>query len=153
MIHDNMENAKKSSSCPSQQKSANRQNEQEAMIRDTLAKITHKIFVLSGKGGVGKSSVAANLASALAKKGYRTGLMDVDVHGPSIAQMMGVKDLLDITPDQQRILPKKVSENLTVPGPDAGKRPGHYLARPCQNRNDPAVYRVCGMGQPRLSGH
>ncbi len=114
MIHDNMESAKKGAACPSQQKSANRQNEQEAMIRDTLAKITHKIFVLSGKGGVGKSSVAANLSSALAKKGYRTGLMDVDVHGPSIAQMLGVTDLLDITPDQQRILPKQVSENLVV---------------------------------------
>ncbi len=114
MIHDNMESAKKGAACPSQQKSANRQNEQEAMIRDTLAKITHKIFVLSGKGGVGKSSVAANLSSALAKKGYRTGLMDVDVHGPSIAQMLGVTDLLDITPDQQRILPKKVSDNLVV---------------------------------------
>ncbi len=146
MIHSNMDSAKKGASCPSQQKSANRQNEQEAMIRDTLSKITHKIFVLSGKGGVGKSSVAANLASALAKKGYRTGLMDVDVHGPSIAQMLGVTDLLDISPDQQRILPKQVS-------PDAGKGPGHYLAGSCQNRHDPAVYRFRGMGEPGLSDY
>jgi Mrp family chromosome partitioning ATPase len=91
---------------------ARKQQEQQAMIKDNLARIKHKIFVLSGKGGVGKSSVSANLAAVLAKKGYRTGLMDVDVHGPSIAQMLGMKDLLDITPDQQRLVPKQVHENL-----------------------------------------
>jgi Mrp family chromosome partitioning ATPase len=82
------------------------------MIKDSLARIKHKIFVLSGKGGVGKSSVSANLAAVLSKKGYRTGLMDVDVHGPSIAQMLGMKDLLDITPDQRRLVPKQVNGNL-----------------------------------------
>jgi Mrp family chromosome partitioning ATPase len=93
---------------------AQRQQEQEALIKASLAKIKHKIFVLSGKGGVGKSSVSANLAASLSKKGYRTGLMDVDVHGPSIAHMMGMTELLDISPDQQMILPKKVADNLSV---------------------------------------
>jgi ATP-binding protein involved in chromosome partitioning len=63
---------------------------------------------------VGKSSVSANLAASLSKKGYKTGLMDVDVHGPSIAHMLGLTELLDISPDQQRLLPKQVNGNLKV---------------------------------------
>jgi Mrp family chromosome partitioning ATPase len=84
------------------------------MIKANLAKIKHKIFVLSGKGGVGKSSVSANLAAALSKRGYKTGLMDVDVHGPSIAQMFGMNELLDLSPDQQTLMPKQINENLKV---------------------------------------
>ena len=116
MIHDNVEKAKKGGGCPSQGGGdmAQKQKEQEAMIKSNLAKIKHKIFVLSGKGGVGKSSVSANLAARLAQKGYKTGLMDVDVHGPSIAHMFGMTELLDITPDQQRLMPKQINENLKV---------------------------------------
>ncbi len=116
MIHDNVEKAKKGGGCPSQggQDMAQKQKEQEAMIKSNLARIKHKIFVLSGKGGVGKSSVSANLAARLAQKGYKTGLMDVDVHGPSIAHMFGMTELLDITPDQQRLMPKQINENLKV---------------------------------------
>lgn len=117
MIHENVAKAKKSKGCPSQSGGgdmADKQNEQKAMIKDSLGKIKHKLFVLSGKGGVGKSSVSANLAACLSKKGYKTGLMDVDVHGPSIAQMLGLTELLDISPDQQRLMPKQVNENLKV---------------------------------------
>jgi len=113
MIHDSVDKAKKPQGCSSQNNEmARKQQEQQAMIKDNLARIKHKIFVLSGKGGVGKSSVSANLAAVLSKKGYKTGLMDVDVHGPSIAQMLGMTELLDITPDQQRLIPKQVNENL-----------------------------------------
>ena len=118
MIHENVDKAKQGATCPSQagqaQDMARKQQEQKAMIKDSLAKIKHKIFVLSGKGGVGKSSVSANLAASLSKKGYKTGLMDVDVHGPSIAHMLGLKGMLDISPDQQLLMPKQVTENLTV---------------------------------------
>jgi len=117
MIHENVDNAKKSSGCPSQGGGgdmADKQKEQQAMIKDSLGKIKHKIFILSGKGGVGKSSVSANLAACLSKKGYKTGLMDVDVHGPSIAHMLGLTELLDISPDQQLLMPKQVNENLKV---------------------------------------
>ncbi|HKL83744.1 MAG TPA: Mrp/NBP35 family ATP-binding protein [Desulfobacter sp.] len=112
MIHKNVEQAKKSQQ--PQNDAAKQQAEMDAMIKDNLARIKNKIFVLSGKGGVGKSSVSANLATTLAKKGYKTGLMDVDVHGPSIAQMFNMTDLLDIAPDSKQLLPKQVYENLTV---------------------------------------
>ena len=58
-----------------------------------LEKIKHKIMVLSGKGGVGKSSVAASLAVSLAKKGYKVGLLDLDFHGPSQPTLFGVQHL------------------------------------------------------------
>lgn len=57
---------------------------QNKEIAETLRHIKNKILVMSGKGGVGKSSVAAYFSVALAKKGFRVGLMDVDLHGPSL---------------------------------------------------------------------
>ena len=54
--------------------------------------IKNKIVVLSGKGGVGKSTVAANMAVSLALNGYKTGLLDVDIHGPSIPTILGLED-------------------------------------------------------------
>ncbi|SLM30603.1 conserved hypothetical protein [Desulfamplus magnetovallimortis] len=114
MLYDSVDQAKnKSAGCPSQNQQARQQQQQEEMIKKSLSRIKHKIFVLSGKGGVGKSSVSANLAASLAEKGYMTGLMDVDLHGPSIAQMMGMKDLLDVSSDQ-KLLPKKIGDNLKV---------------------------------------
>jgi len=81
---------------------------QDQMIESSLSKIKYKLMVMSGKGGVGKSSIAANIAVGLSKKGYKTGLMDVDLHGPSIAGIMGVEGLLEITPDKFAI-PKSVN--------------------------------------------
>ncbi|TET86824.1 MAG: chromosome partitioning protein ParA [Desulfobacteraceae bacterium] len=75
-------------------KNISRQNqlkEQDIEIKERLHHIKNKILVMSGKGGVGKSSIAAYLSVALAKKGYRVGLMDVDLHGPSIPRMLGLK--------------------------------------------------------------
>jgi Mrp family chromosome partitioning ATPase len=116
MIHKNVNSAKKGGTCPSQgggQDMAAKQKQEEAAIKASLSKIKHKIFILSGKGGVGKSSVSANLAASLSKKGYKTGLMDVDVHGPSIAQMLGLTGLLDIS-ENQLLIPKQVNGNLKV---------------------------------------
>lgn len=66
------------------------QNEEEKALQRNLARIKNKIVVLSGKGGVGKSTVATNLAQALAMAGMKTGLLDVDVHGPSIPRLLSL---------------------------------------------------------------
>ncbi len=62
--------------------------QQEIDIIKNMSKIKHKIAVMSGKGGVGKSTVAVNLAAAFAKKGYKTGIMDADLHGPNVPKML-----------------------------------------------------------------
>jgi ATP-binding protein involved in chromosome partitioning len=86
---------------------------QDQLIRQSLAIIKHKFLVMSGKGGVGKTSVAVNLAVALSKTGAKVGLMDVDLHGPDIPRMLGLKGLLEISADN-RMVPKPYSDNLKV---------------------------------------
>ena len=65
-------------------------SEQEQRLREKSADIRHKVLVLSGKGGVGKSTVAANLSWALALRDQRTGLLDADINGPTIPLLMGL---------------------------------------------------------------
>ena len=60
------------------------------LVRKRMESIKHKILVLSGKGGVGKSTVSAQLAFALARKGYEVGLLDIDICGPSVPKMLGL---------------------------------------------------------------
>jgi len=85
----------------------------EQLIHCKLLRIKHKLLVMSGKGGVGKSSVAVYLALTLARQGYQVGLLDVDLHGPSIPKMLGLRGTLDIAPDNQ-IIPQEYSPNLKV---------------------------------------
>ncbi len=59
-------------------------------VKKALARIKHKFLVMSGKGGVGKTSVSVNMAMALAEKGFTVGIMDVDVHGPDVPRMLGL---------------------------------------------------------------
>lgn len=86
---------------------------QDSMIRSTLEKIRYKLFVMSGKGGVGKSSVSANVAAALAARGMRVGLLDVDIHGPSIPTLLGLGGAMEMD-DKATIRPKRYNENLHV---------------------------------------
>ena len=82
-------------------------------LHDRMEQIQHKILVLSGKGGVGKSTVAANLATALARAGKTVGLLDVDVHGPSIPKLMGLEGLPALG-DDDVILPLTSAEGVKV---------------------------------------
>jgi len=63
---------------------------EEQMLKFRMGKIKHKVAVISGKGGVGKSTVTVNLAIAFALHGYRVGVLDADIHGPSIPKMFGL---------------------------------------------------------------
>ncbi|WP_456472811.1 Mrp/NBP35 family ATP-binding protein [Methanocaldococcus sp.] len=82
------ESCKLKNNCPDTKKLIAMQN---AKIRERLNKIKYKIAILSGKGGVGKSTVSANLAVALAKKGKKVGLLDADIHGPNIPKILGIE--------------------------------------------------------------
>ncbi len=66
------------------------QQKQIEQLRARMSKIKHKIAVISGKGGVGKSTVTVNLAAAFAKMGMRVGVLDADIHGPSVPRLLGV---------------------------------------------------------------
>ncbi|WP_279388696.1 Mrp/NBP35 family ATP-binding protein [Pseudodesulfovibrio tunisiensis] len=104
------------SSCSSgskENKQSAKQMIQDEMIKSTLAQIKYKLFIMSGKGGVGKSSVSVNLAAALAAKGYKVGLLDVDIHGPSVPTLLGLSGQLDVDRGSL-ILPKAYNENLHV---------------------------------------
>lgn len=68
---------------------ADREAEEKA-LSETLSRISHKLVVISGKGGVGKSTIAVNLAYGLAVRGQRVGILDVDIHGPNVAKMLGL---------------------------------------------------------------
>ena len=68
-----------------------KQQLQDQMIKDNMARIKHKIIIMSGKGGVGKSTVATSLAFVLAKNGKKVGILDTDVHGPSLGKMLGIE--------------------------------------------------------------
>ena len=89
----------------------NSQDALEASVKGSLNNIKNKIIVMSGKGGVGKTSVSVNLSIALANKGFKVGLMDVDLHGPDIPRMLGFKGMLDLSKNQ-KLNPMSYSENL-----------------------------------------
>lgn len=85
----------------------------DVLIRSTLEKIRYKLVVMSGKGGVGKSSVAVNVACGLLARGARVGLLDVDLHGPSIPGMLGLTGALAM--DRGKVIsPKRFGDGLLV---------------------------------------
>ncbi len=66
-------------------------SEQDEKIKEKLSKIENKIMVMSGKGGVGKSTVSINLAVGLSLQNFYVGLLDVDIHGPNVPKMLGLE--------------------------------------------------------------
>ncbi|MBC2695967.1 MAG: P-loop NTPase [Desulfobacteraceae bacterium] len=104
-----MDESQKTGCSISDQKNA--QDALDLSVKSSLTKIKNKIIVMSGKGGVGKTSISVNLSIALANKGFKVGLMDVDLHGPDIPRMLGFKGMLDLS-KKQKLNPMKYSENL-----------------------------------------
>lgn len=103
-------------SCPSKKLPSRYEVEEikeKVTLQDNLRDVKHKIIVLSGKGGVGKSTVAANIAAALSMMGKKVGLVDVDIHGPSIPKIMGLEDVRPNT-SFDGLEPVQYSPNLVV---------------------------------------
>ncbi|MGV8079291.1 MAG: P-loop NTPase [Syntrophales bacterium] len=94
---------------PEQQESDN----MDQRLREQMKRIRHKVMVLSGKGGVGKSTVAANIAVALALEGKTVGLLDVDFHGPSIPKLLNIESPPPMT-QGGKLSPAFYGENLKV---------------------------------------
>ncbi|MDW7997951.1 MAG: P-loop NTPase, partial [Thermodesulfovibrio sp.] len=99
----------KSCSCDEERQ----QRRRELTLKANVTSIKKKILILSGKGGVGKSTVSTNLATELAKRGYRVGLLDIDIHGPNIPNMLGLQGFSPLVTDLG-IYPLKVFDNLYV---------------------------------------
>ncbi len=74
------------------------------IIAQRMKKIGQKIVVMSGKGGVGKSTVAVNIAASLAMRGLKVGLLDVDIHGPSVPRLLNIADMRPVT-ENEYLLP------------------------------------------------
>lgn len=87
--------------------------EQQARITANLDRIKRKLVVMSGKGGVGKTTVAVNLAYGLAQQGKRVGIMDVDIHGPNVPKMLGLQGQ-QMQTDDTGIIPITVENGLKV---------------------------------------
>ncbi|MDR2050579.1 MAG: Mrp/NBP35 family ATP-binding protein [Deltaproteobacteria bacterium] len=92
---------------------AGRRREDEKLSA-VLGRMRYKIFVMSGKGGVGKSSVSVNLAVALSEMGFRTGLLDVDMHGPSVPHLLGISENIRSRVENSLLIPVRARENLLV---------------------------------------
>ncbi len=90
---------------------ANPQSKREADVKGTLGRIKHKFMIMSGKGGVGKTSTSVNLSLALANMGHQVGIMDVDLHGPDVPRMLGLSGMLDLGPNR-KLSPIRYSKNL-----------------------------------------
>ena len=104
--------------------------EENVNIARKLGMIGQKIVIMSGKGGVGKTTVAVNLAHALSQRGRKVGLLDVDINGPNVPKMLGIEDE-KLGGTDGHIEPVEVSDNLKVVS----------MAFLLQSRDTPVIWR------------
>ncbi len=83
-------------------------------LRGRLDKITHKIALMSGKGGVGKSSITANIAACLVDRGYKVGILDADLNGPSIGHLLGVGSAQKLIVEDDGIQPGEGAMGIKI---------------------------------------
>ena len=88
--------------------------EQEIKLSRNLGQIKYKIAVMSGKGGVGKSTVAANIAETFQKLGFSTGILDADIHGPNIPKMLGLEGEDLYINENRNMVPVEAPSGLKV---------------------------------------
>ncbi len=111
--------------------SNNQMGEENKKIAETLKKIKNRLLVFSGKGGVGKSTVAVNLGLALSNKNLRVGLVDVDIHGPNLAKFLGVEGRQLQSAGNDKIAPVKITDKLSLVS----------MAFLLQDRDTPVIWR------------
>jgi ATP-binding protein involved in chromosome partitioning len=113
-----------------QERKEQERKEQDIRLQENLSRIKHSVLVMSGKGGVGKTSVAVNLAYALSLSGKAVGILDVDIHGPNVAKMLGVEHAnLMASPDG--IEPVEITQHLKAIS----------ISLMLENRDDPVIWR------------
>ncbi len=103
----------------------------EELFKQNMKNIKNKIVVASGKGGVGKSTVSVNIAYGLALNGYKVGLLDIDIHGPSIAKMVGIENKVIPIEEGKNPKPIEAVHNLFV----------ITLASMLESPDDPVIWR------------
>jgi len=104
--------------------------EMDKKVADKLLNIKHKLLVMSGKGGVGKSTIAIATAVYLNISNYKVGLLDIDIHGPSVPRILGLEGFLNVSEDKE-ILPREILPDLYAVSID-------FLL---QDRNTPIIWR------------
>jgi ATP-binding protein involved in chromosome partitioning len=87
---------------------------EDLMLADSLTRIENTLMILSGKGGVGKSTVAVNLAAALAAADREVGLLDIDIHGPSVPTLLQLEGVSATQKSDRGLVPVRYNDNLKV---------------------------------------
>lgn len=87
---------------------------EDLMLADSLTRIENTLMILSGKGGVGKSTVAVNVAAALAASDKQVGLLDIDIHGPSVPTLLRLERAAVSGTSEKGLIPVRYNDNLKV---------------------------------------